>query len=366
MSLLVAIRHTFPGFALDVAFEAPDGVTALFGHSGSGKTTVVNAIAGLLRPDAGQIVTAGSTLLDTTSGVDIARHRRRIGYVFQDARLFPHMTVRQNLLFGRFFARARGRNPADVIDLLGLGALLHRRPGALSGGERQRVAIGRALLAEPRLLLMDEPLASLDGPRKAEIIPYLERLRDAEAVPILYVSHDVSEVARLATTVVAMEHGHVVRSGPARDILADPDSVPALGVREAGAVLDARVVSHDTADWLTELAVGVGPIWLPKIEAAPGTWLRLRISAHEITVARTKPEGLSALNVLPARVAAIREGAGPGAVLVLQVGEERLLARVTRRSLRELELTQGSTCFAVFKATAVARADIASAAGTPD
>ena len=203
--LEVDIEHPIADFELDIHFRVGRGLTVLFGRSGAGKTSVVNAIAGLIRPRRGRIVIDRSVVLDTDCGLCVPTYRRRVGYVFQEGRLFPHLTVRQNLLFGRWFLSARERRVADfhgVVDLLGIAALLDRRPGRLSGGEKQRVAIGRALLASPRLLLMDEPLASLDAERKDEILPYLERLRDEAEVPIVYVSHSVAEVTRLATTIV--------------------------------------------------------------------------------------------------------------------------------------------------------------------
>jgi len=210
--LEVALYHRLGDFTIDIAFRTDSGATALFGPSGSGKTTVLHAIAGLLRPERGRIVFDGRVMLDTASSVFVQPYRREVGYVFQDARLFPHLTVRQNLLFGRFFAhRQRRRNGGmtleNVVSLLGIDHILSRRPVNLSGGERQRVAIGRALLAEPCMLLMDEPLAALDAARKAEILPVLERLRDVSRVPILYVSHDVSEVSRIANNVIMMENG---------------------------------------------------------------------------------------------------------------------------------------------------------------
>ena len=218
MTLSVAIRHAFPGFALDVAFEAPPGLTALVGPSGAGKTTVIHAVAGLLRPDAGGIELGGRTLLDTDRGLDVPPHLRRVGCVFQDARLLPHLTVRRNLLYGRWFAPRGGPDGPgpeleETADLLGIAHLLHRRPAALSGGERSRVALGRALLARPRLLLLDEPLAALDEARKAEVMPMLERLRDEARVPILLVSHAPAEVTRLATRVVRLERGRVAAGG---------------------------------------------------------------------------------------------------------------------------------------------------------
>jgi molybdate transport system ATP-binding protein len=210
--LEVALHHRLGDFTIDIAFRTDSVAPALFGPSGSGKTTVLHAIAGLLRPERGRIVFDGRVILDTAEGVFVPPYRREVGYVFQDGRLFPHLTVRQNLLFGRYFARRRqhrddGMTLDNVVGLLGIEHILSRRPANLSGGERQRVAIGRALLAEPCMLLMDEPLAALDAARKAEILPVLERLRDVSRVPILYVSHDVAEVSRIAKTVIVMENG---------------------------------------------------------------------------------------------------------------------------------------------------------------
>jgi len=354
------LRHRLGRIALEVDFEAPPGITALFGRSGAGKTSIVNAVAGLLRPEVGRVVADGTVLLDTAAGTALPVHRRRIGYVFQEGRLFPHLTTRQNLAYGRWFAgrRAGTRDSAHVVRLLGLEGLLDRRPARLSGGEKQRVAIGRALLSAPRLLLMDEPLASLDDARKEEILPYLERLRDETRIPILYVSHSVSEIARLATTVVVISEGRSLRSGSATDILSDPEAVPMLGVREAGAVLSARVVAHDPLDDLTELAISAGRLFLPGIDAPPGARVRIRIEAQDIILADRRPEGTSALNVLPVTVTAIHEGFGPGAAVGLQAGSDRLIARITRRSVRALGLAPGVSCFAMVKSTSVARRDI--------
>lgn len=363
MSLEIRLRHSFGAFSLDLAFTAPAGVTALFGRSGAGKTTIVNAVAGLLRPQSGRVALDGTVLLDTEAGISVPVHRRRIGYVFQEGRLFPHLTVSQNLAFGRWFApRGSSReSPGRVVEMLGMAHLLDRRPGSLSGGEKQRVAIGRALLSAPRMLLMDEPLASLDEERKAGILPYLQRLRREAGVPILYVSHSIAEVARLATTVVVLNEGRVDRFGPAAEVLSDPAAVPAIGIREAGAVLAARVVAHDPADGLTELAVSGGRLFLPGVAAEPGTTLRLRIQASDVIVATEPPAGISALNVLPVTVTAIHEGEGPGAAVGLACGDDRLLARLTRRSVRALRLAPGVACYAIVKSTAVARADIGAA-----
>lgn len=369
MTLSVTLRHRFPGFALDAAFEAPPGVTALFGHSGAGKTTVVQAVAGLLKPDHGRIVADGAVLTDTGAGVFLPPHLRRIGYVFQDARLFPHLTVRQNLLYGRWFALGSSEAPMDrVVRMLDIGPLLARRPGALSGGERQRVALGRAILSAPRLLLMDEPLAALDEARKAEILPYLERLRDEFRLPILYVSHSVAEVARLATTVVLMEAGRVTAAGPAATILADPGAAPALGLREAGAILQARVAAQED-DGLTRLDSAAGALLLPRIAAALGTPIRLRILAQDVMLATRRPEAISALNVLEVRVEEIRIGDGPGALVRLRAGGETILARITRRSVAALSLAPGLPVYAILKAVSVPQENVGAftpSVGRPD
>lgn len=362
MTLSIRLRHGFPGFTLDVDIVADAGVTALFGRSGAGKTTIVNAVAGLLRPDEGRITLGPDTLLDTARGVCVPPHRRRIGYVFQDARLFPHLSVRGNLLYGRRFARAaEGPGLARIVDLLGIGALLERRPGALSGGERQRVALGRAILAAPRLLLMDEPLAALDDARKAEILPYLERLRDDLHLPILYVSHAMAEVARLADTLVLIEAGRVTAAGPAAALLSDPATAPALGLREAGAIITGRLAAQED-DGLSRIETEAGPLWLPRLAAAPGSPVRLRILAHDVMIATRRPEGISALNILPATVSEIRQGDGPGALVRLSVGSGHLLARITRRSALALDLAQGRRVFAVLKAVSVAQENVTQAA----
>ncbi|EAR50089.1 molybdate ABC transporter, ATP-binding protein [Oceanicola granulosus HTCC2516] len=358
MSLSVALAHRFGGFALDVAFEAPAGITVLFGRSGSGKSTIVDAVAGLLRPELGRVALDGRVLLDTAAGIALPPHRRRLGYVFQDGRLFPHLTVRQNLGYGRRFAPrpAPAAEMARVVEMLGLGPLLERRPGRLSGGEKQRVAIGRALLASPDMILADEPLAALDEARKAEILPYFERLRDEVAIPVLYVSHSAAEVARLATTVVALSDGRVVGQGPALEVLGDPMVTP-TGVRDVGAVLEARLVAHHP-DGLSELEAGGLPLLLPRVAGAAGRRLRVRIAAQDVILSRARPEGLSALNILPGTVDAIRPGDGPGALVSLRTPAGTLLARVTRRSAQALGLAPGVACHAVVKTVAIAPGDV--------
>lgn len=361
MTLSVSIVHQMPGFPLDVTFTAPPGLTVLFGRSGSGKTTIANAVAGLLRPQSGRICVNDRVLFDTDAGICLAPHRRRLGYIFQEGRLFPHLSVRQNLGYGRWFApNNEPRESLDsVIEILGIGHLLERRPGALSGGEKQRVAIGRALLAAPHLIVADEPLAALDEQRKAEILPYFERLRDEVAVPILYVSHSAAEVARLATTVIALKNGKVARQGTAADVLSDPSIAP-TGVRDVGAVLDARVMTHHN-DGLTELEARGTSVFLPHIAQPPGAIVRIRIAAHDVILARQKPTGLSALNLFSGTVHSIREGDGPGAIVTIDTSAGRILSRITRRSAKALDLAPGVQCCAIVKTVAIARQDVSGA-----
>jgi molybdate transport system ATP-binding protein len=357
--LEVEIQHHLGAFALDVRFASGAGLTALFGRSGAGKTSVVNAIAGLIRPDRGRIVIDGTPVLDTERGVFVPAHRRRIGYVFQEGRLFPHLSVRQNLLFGRWFApRASGATAArfdDVVELLGIGRLLARRPGRLSGGEKQRVAIGRALLAQPRLLLMDEPLASLDSARKEEILPYLERLRDHGKVPIVYVSHTAAEIARLATTLVLIADGQVQAVGPVAEIMGRAGQYPLAGGFEAGAVLTVSVAAHDLRWGLSELEGGFGRLIVPRLDLPIGSPLRVRIRARDVILAIDRPRGISALNVLAGTIAALVPISEDMVEVELRHGVERLLARITRRSQQTLGLAPGRAVFALIKTVAIDR-----------
>ena len=366
MTMQISLQHSFADFVLDVAFDVPAGVTALFGPSGSGKSSVIKALAGLMRPDRGRISVGGQVLLDTDQRINLPPHRRRIGCVFQDDRLFPHLSVRQNLLYGRWFSPDKGGVSFEaVVKMLGIAPLLARRPQTLSGGERQRVAIGRALLANPQILAMDEPLAALDEARKAEIMPYLEHLRDQTQIPILYVSHSVSEITRLAGSVVVLGKGQVLKTGPVAAVFSDPNLTPWLGgVREAGSVITAKVAAQDE-DGLTRLETSAGPLWLPKVEAAIGATLRVRIAAQDVMIALQRPDGISALNILPATVVALRMGDGPGAMVQLRLGEELLLARITQRSAVQLGLAVGAPVFAVLKSVAVAPGDIGAPPITP-
>jgi molybdate transport system ATP-binding protein len=357
VALAIDIRFAIGGFALEVAQAIPlAGVTALFGQSGSGKSTLLRVIAGLERGGRGRVAFGAETWQDARRFVP--PERRGVAVVFQDTRLFPHLSVRGNLDFARRRARGLGGPALDeVVAAFDLGPLLDRRPAALSGGEASRVAIARALLSAPRLLLLDEPLAALDEAKKAEIMPYLERLRDARGVPIVYVSHALAEVARLADGMVVLRGGRVVRSGPAAEVLSDPEAVPSLGVREAGALVSGRVLRHH-ADGLSEIAVSAGSLLLPRLGAAPGAAVRVRIEAQDVMLAREEPRRISALNVLPGTVAALRRGEGPGVVVQLRCGADLVLARITRRSADALALAPGVPCWAVIKTMAVAQWDI--------
>jgi len=367
MSLAVDVKHRFGAFLLEARFVSEGRLTAFFGRSGSGKTSLVNIIAGVVWPERGRVVLDGRTLLDTEAGIFVPKHRRRVGYVFQEGRLFPHLTVRQNLLFGRSFTPRRERKIGldQVLDLLGIGPLLDRRPGALSGGEKQRVAIGRALLAAPRLLLMDEPLASLDDTRKQEILPFIERLRDEAAVPIVYVSHAIAEVARLATTVVMINDGRITAVGPPTELLGRTDLIASHAGTEAGALIEAVVAAHDAAFGLTTLNSAAGALQAPRLDLAVGTPVRVRIRARDVMIATARPDGLSALNVLPGRVAALT-GSEEGLVEVaLDCGGVRLLARLTRKSVDALALRSGREVYAVIKSVALDRDALGRAPGRP-
>lgn len=359
MSLSVELFHRLPGLELDVKFHAPAGITALFGRSGAGKTTVTQAVAGLFRPDRARIQVDDVVLTETERGIFLPPHHRKIGYVFQDARLFPHMTVRQNLTYGRWFHRGPKRADFDqIVGLLGVEHLLPRMPKALSGGEKSRVALGRAILSEPRFLLLDEPMAALDEARKQEVLPYLERLRDELGIPMLYVSHSMAEVARLATTMVLMESGRVISSGPVAEVMTNLQYAPVVGLREAGALLLAPIGAQE-ADGLTRLTLSSGDLFLPQIRGAIGETLRLRILAQDVMIAVERPAGISALNILSSRVGEIRLGAGPGALVRLDLADgQSILSRVTRRSAQALGLTQGLPVYAIIKAVSVAQENI--------
>ncbi len=345
-----------PGFTLDVAFSSEGGVTALFGPSGCGKSTTIGVIAGLVAPDRGRVEVVGETLLDTSRRINVASHKRRVGLVFQDAQLFPHMSVRQNLAFGRRFSRAVRDLVAfePVAETLGISHLLDRRPSQLSGGEMQRVAIGRALLASPRVLLLDEPLASLDRARKLEILPLIDTLAREHGVPVIYVSHDLEEVTRLARQVIVLEAGKVVTCGAPEAV------VHAIGLRADDdrfakvSVLTGRVGHYDQQSMLTTLQHPAGNLYLPgPVEAAQRS-LRIVIKATDVALAIQPPHGLSIRNVLEGTVVAIQMGAGPGVTVDIALrGKDYLIASITRPGLKELGLVEGSRVYALVKSAAI-------------
>jgi molybdate transport system ATP-binding protein len=353
--LRFALRHRFgrDGFALDAAFRLPEaGVTALFGPSGCGKSTILAAVAGLLRPDAGHVALDGTVLLDTARGIDLPPERRRCGVVFQEARLFPHLSIETNLRYGlrRAPPGAEGPGFEEVVDLLGIAPLLARRPAGLSGGERQRVALGRALLARPRLLLMDEPLAALDSARRAEVLPFLARLRDATRLPILYVTHALEEVDALADRLVLLREGRVLAEGAVEDLTSRTD-LPLAARRDAGVLLSCTVVAHDLAGGLTSLAFAGGTLVATSRPEAIGAALRVRIRARDVAVATEEPRGLSTRNILAATIAEISPGSGPQErFLRLSIGPSAVLARVTQDSVSRLGLVPGMQVWALLKA----------------
>ncbi|MGR9430539.1 molybdenum ABC transporter ATP-binding protein [Rhizobium leguminosarum] len=353
MTLIVEAKQRLGAFSLDAAFTSERGVTALFGPSGSGKTSMIRIIAGLARPDEGRVVLDGEPLTETATGIFVPKHRRRFGYVFQEARLFPHLSIRANLSYGRWFAArpAHGESFDHIVDLLGIETLLERSPSKLSGGEKQRVAIGRALLSSPRLLLMDEPLAALDDARKAEILPYLQRLRDETDIPIVYVSHSIAEVARLANQVVVMRDGKVEATGPAIDILSRPSA--ASERREAGALLEGTVESFDARHRLSTVALKSCQLHIPGAALAPGKSVRIRIPSRDVMLATTRPEGLSALNILEARIEAMSSTEDGTAEIRLDCGGDIILSRITTLSCERLDLRLGRAVFAVIKTVAL-------------
>ena len=341
-------------FSLDVSFRVPmRGITALFGPSGCGKTTVLRCVAGLNRM-AGQLLVGGEVWQDDATGVFRKPYERPVGYVFQEASLFSHLSVRRNLLYGARRAGRSNSDPAlrfaDVVDLLGIGPLLRRWPEALSGGERQRVAIGRALLSQPRLLLMDEPLSGLDRGAKEEILPYLEALHDSLSIPMVYVSHDLREVARLADTMVVLAEGTRVCDGPIQEILERMDLSPWDGDFETGVVLHARVAAQDREFRMTRLDLHGQAIAIPGTDLAVGEEVRLRIRSRDVALATAKPQAISVRNVLAGTIVEIAEDPDTAfAEVLVDVGGGRLRARITRDASAELGLVGGKPVYALIK-----------------
>jgi molybdate transport system ATP-binding protein len=351
-------KVSHPGFTLDIALDLPGrGVTALFGPSGSGKTSCLRVMAGLTRTDPAFKATLqvnGEVWQDDHRHLFVPAHQRAMGYVFQDAKLFPHLNVAQNIDFGRARIAAQDQRVSleQAVTLLGIGPLMQRRPETLSGGERQRVAIARALATSPRLLLMDEPLAALDARRKAELLPYLERLHTELDIPVLYVSHAIDEVARLADHLVLLEAGRVVATGPTRELLVQLD-LPLAHGDMAGAIITATVQSHHLDEHLTTLQFEGGALLIPRQSAGTGQTLRIRVQARDVSLTLARQSGSSILNILPATVTALSTDS-PGQTMVsLDVGGTPLLARITQRSAKALDLKPGLALFAQIKGAAI-------------
>ncbi len=355
MSLEVSLQSRIGAFELRAEFAAGPGIAALFGHSGAGKTTILKMIAGLTRPDHGRIVADGRVLFDADGNIDLPAHRRRVGMVFQEARLFPHMTVMRNLTYGRWAGRRGAKVDFDrICGMLGLGDLMERHPGRLSGGEKQRVAIGRALLSDPALLLMDEPLASLDGARKNEILPYLEEIRDATGLPIVYVSHEMDEVARLADTLVVLSQGAVLGCGDAVEMFSRLDFGPALGRHEASSLLIGTVAAASPDDGLQEIALdGSTVLSVVQHRLKAGERVRLRIRARDVALSLTRPEGISFRNILPATVRRVALEDSPFVEVLLTTAGQTLRARITRQAHDELGICEGLQVFALVKSVAI-------------
>lgn len=345
-----------PRFVLDAGFSFPGGCTALFGVSGSGKTTVARLIAGIERPDQGRISVGEHVLVDTAARIWEPIHRRRVGLVFQDGQLLPHLTVRQNLAYGRYFAGrdSEGVTFDGIVDLLGIGHLLAAYPATLSGGERQRVAIGRALLAAPRLLVMDEPLASLDAERKQEILPFIERLRDEVRLPIIYVSHAVEEVARLANLVVRMADGRVIAEGTPAEVFASRASATPAERFEAISFLSGRIARQIPEFAMSVVSHPAGEIAVPALLPESGGAVRVAILATNVSLATERPRNLSVRTVLEGKIQAIAAAEGPTAVVTIALkGGDRLAASVTRHAIADLKLTEGREIYALVKAVSI-------------
>lgn len=348
------VKH--PGFALDVDLDLPGrGVSALFGHSGSGKTSCLRCFAGLDRPQQGYLQVAGELWQDSARGFFLPAHKRAIGYVFQDANLFPHLSVRKNLEYGQRRIPVSQRKVAleQALQLLGIGHLLDRMPSALSGGERQRVGIARALVTSPRLLLMDEPLASLDLKRKHEVLPYLQRLHEELDIPVLYVSHAPDEVARLADHLVLLDEGQVRASGPLKETLLRAD-LPFASDDEAEAVIDGQVCGHDAAYDLLQLNLpgSEACLRLPHAALLSGHRVRVKIKARDVSLSLQRAEGSSLLNLLPVRVDGW-QALDAQMLLTLRIGDQRLLARITRYSFDQLGIHAGQALWAQIKSVSL-------------
>ncbi len=357
----VLLHKKLASFELSVDFECKPGITALFGRSGCGKTSLIEQIAGLMTPDSGRILVDDKVLYDSALAINVPARKRRIGYVFQDARLFPHLSVLNNLRYGEWLTPRKQRYATldSVLELLALGPLLQRRPATLSGGERQRVAIGRALLCSPRLLLMDEPLSALDGARKRDILPYLERLRDEMHIPIVYVSHALEEVARLANTVVLLHDGQQQAVGPPETVLTRLDLRAHTGRYEASAIIPAVLQSHRPEFGVSILQTSAGSLISPQLDRAVGSKVRLRLRARDLSIAKNPIADSSLRNQLRGVITDIAVEEGAFAEVLLKLPDEtQLLVRVARINLEFLQLEIGDTAFAMIKTAALDRAAI--------
>lgn len=357
----VSVRRVQGAFRVDAAFSSPAaGVTALFGRSGSGKTSIINMIAGLSRPDEGRIAVNGTPLFDSAVRIDVPMDRRRIGYVFQDGRLFPHMTVRANLTYGMKLVPAAQRIIPfdDVVEMLGVGHLLDRRPAHLSGGEKQRVAIGRALLTSPRLLLMDEPLAALDETRKGEVLPFVAGLPKQFAIPIVYVSHSLDEILKLADTLVLMDGGRAVAAGAVEEVVGSLHLSGGMDAAEAGAVLTTMVEDHDPRHHLTLLRFAGGRLAVQRMDQPVGARVRVRIRASEVGIALEPPRHSSFQNVFPVRIVALEPPRDGQVDIRLDAAGAPLWARITSRARDAMALEPGLIVHALVKSVALTRGDV--------
>lgn len=343
-------------FSLEASFGAR-GPTVLFGPSGAGKTTILRAIAGLQKPARGRIEIGGRVLFSSDREIDVPVHRRRIGYVFQDGRLFPHLRVRGNLLFGRWL-RGRPGSLQDfdtVVALLGLDALLDRWPRSLSGGERQRAAIGRALLSDPDILLLDEPLAGLDDERKAEVLPYIERLCRTALLPLIYVTHSMTELLRIADDAIVVSQGRVVAAGAVDDVFPEAGLSLAqeLDAPDTASLLRGEIRRHDDGEGLSVLATALGELRVARLSGPVGTPVRVYVPARDIVIATHKPSGISALNILPVRIESLSPVGAHGMLAILTRDGARLRADLTRASAGHLALTPGQEVYAIVKSVGI-------------
>jgi molybdate transport system ATP-binding protein len=364
MALEVMARAAAP-ILLEASFRAEAGeLLALVGHSGSGKTTLLRTIAGLWRPDAARVAVDGEVWLDTALGVNLPPYRRHVGIVFQNYALFPHMTAAQNVMAAMDRKLPDLRAEAErLLSLVNLPDLADRKPAQLSGGQQQRVAVARALARKPLALLLDEPFSAVDRATRERLYDEIIALRAHLKMPIVLVTHDMNEAQLLADRMVVIEKGRVVHDGTTAEVMADPEALRAMGIREVAAMLPAIIVEQ-LNDGLTRLDSAAGPLLLPRVEGAQGTRVRVRIMAHEVILATTRPEGLSAQNILAGKVAAILPGTGPGVIVHVAIGDSEILARITRRAAEQLGLKPGDHVHAIVKSMSVARDHVARAPAT--